>query len=732
MQNNLTAITPGMMLGVYRTMELIGKGGFSEVWSAWDTRLQRMVAVKILPHENIDPDNLLHFNREALIITKLEHPHILPLYDFGEEQAHHFLVMRYLTGGSLSAKLQGGTIPPAEVLRLMTPIALALDYLHANQIVHRDIKSGNILLDVQGSPYLTDFGLAKSLSDETRQMNSGSGTLHFMSPEQLNSEAITTQSDQYSFGILLFQLFTGELPLNGDYVFSMRQAHMGETLPNVTVINPKLPEGLNEPLRRLTALKPEDRPRSLVAAMEQIAVLFKDKADIPAAPPSIVAMPDSREYHKQEAASLLEKALPAWYDGKFTLSLTHFVLLDIFLDELPDLITSDVRSLMLRGAFDEGQKIEKWWDKSTDPERRGACWNALDGNNDAVHLRVLKLVAKAKWQESISSKVFHQISNRLMPVSDFTPIVLEILERALPVQKEWRIEKPELPGVDDGLRQLVLSHSTLSRRAAALIGKTHRLKAAEGLPADLKHAEPLLAILENAGSLPPGYSTSDSIRLALWLGVHQLTRQPLIAFRKYLWAIAGGMFSVALMVYIIYRKLTLVDTVPFLNAIGQGIMFGILYGSGIWLARHISEQLQVAPRWLRVGIGTIAGGLVLAAGFWLYQRLVYDDEILLMVSIPAGLVYVFGFAVSTGLRARLQILAGTAGFVAAFLIPWSVYLNSEGSIRPPFFFDESAPVTAVGMVLAAGILLSALVTGYLWLLPILRKALTAQPATGKV
>jgi hypothetical protein len=401
---------------------------------------------------------------------------------------------------------------------------------------------------------------------------------------------------------------------------------------------------------------------------------------------------------------------------------------------MPDLLTPESRSLMLRGALEANHHIELWWGRSTDAERRRACWNALiehagqDQANDALWLRVLKQVAKSSWREGFPPHILALISERLLPLSEFTPIVLTVLEQALPRRTDWEVtpNDPKADVLDDRLRELAKQHDPLAKRAATLIGVAHRTKAATQLPTEYGAHEPVLTIYEHAGTLPPGYSRLEHMRMSLLLGVRQLTQQPLQAVRDYLGAALGAGLSLALMVYVSYRKLTLVATVPLLNAIGQGIMFGALYGAGIWIARRLSSKLLVAPRWLRLGLAIVAGGLTVALTFWLYQKLVYDDVLEPLVGIPAGFCYVAGFALSVRLSARMQVLAGSAGVVGAFLIAWFAYLQSDYSLRPPFFFDENAPEAAVALALGAGLLLASVVTAQSWLLPFLARRHSAR------
>ena len=205
----------GVVISHYQVIEHIGRGGMADVWSARDQRLNRMVAIKTIAHglsSDVDPVRL--FEREAQTIAQMEHPHILPIYDFGEFEGQLYIVMRYVTGGSLEDVLERGPLPVADALRMGDAISQALDHAHSNKVIHLDLKPPNILLDSNQAPYLADFGLATVLDPEGRAHNPGSGTLLYMAPEQLTAELIDHRADIYSFSIMLFHMFTGQLPFD--------------------------------------------------------------------------------------------------------------------------------------------------------------------------------------------------------------------------------------------------------------------------------------------------------------------------------------------------------------------------------------------------------------------------------------------------------------------------------------------------------------------------------------
>ncbi len=713
-------VSPGHMVGAYRITELIGKGGFSEVWSAWDTHLNRLVAIKLIPRTAADAHNTIQFGREASMVTRLEHPHILPLYDFGETPEFRYLVMRYVTGGSLAQRLEHERLPVQEVLRLMTPIGSTLDYIHQERVVHRDLKPGNILLDAQGLPYLTDFGLAKELTDETRPMHSASGTLTYMPPEQFSGGSMSPSSDMYSFGILLYQLFSGELPYEGKVALGMRQIATQDRMPDITFKNPQLPARLNDYLWQLTDPDSTKRPTSAVEAMKQIAEALQGVSSEggPAVMPGITLALESGAYRQREAESLLQQNLSHWTKDEFTLSLTHFVLLDILLRDLKDLVTPEVRSLMLRGALEYNQQVDHWWKESGDSERQRACWHAVLNGNDAVCTQALSLAVTMPWVQNASDTILNSVGKRLMPPSEFTPIALEFLERSLQPRAEWAPDE-RLQETDDNLKALAMSKSPLATRAGALIGTARRMRAVMALPTRIGQANPILTAYETAGSLPVSIPLVERIRLLLMLAARQLTRNPVQARDQYGWAAAGSALSMGLMVYIVFRSTDLLGNTRVLNTLGLGLLFGLWYAIGIWLARHIGQRLQIAPFWLRTILAVLAGGAVVAFGFYMFQRLVYDDVIEVPVAIFSGLLYVFGFALSVGMPPGLQLILGSAGVAAAYLVPWTDYLNGllaevDIPLRPPFVFDDSDPTLAIWLVIGAALLLGIVTLGYIW------------------
>jgi serine/threonine protein kinase len=256
--NNLV----GKTLGNYQLVELIGQGGMSAVYRAYQPKVGRNVAVKILYRSlALDPTVNARFNREAQVIAHLEHPHIVPLYDFGQEGDIIYLAIRYLDGGTLSDRLRSGELPSlAETARLLTQLAPALDYAHSQGVIHRDIKPSNILFDGRGNPYLADFGIAGLTQAANDITGEGIvGTPYYMSPEQFRGDQIGLYTDLYALGTTIFETITGQPPFQGDSLPELFYKILNQPAARVTDFRPDLPPAINEVLGKALEKDPKAR-----------------------------------------------------------------------------------------------------------------------------------------------------------------------------------------------------------------------------------------------------------------------------------------------------------------------------------------------------------------------------------------------------------------------------------------------------------------------------------------
>ena len=264
----------GRELGEYFVFEKVGSGSMAEVYKALQPSMDRLVAIKLIsPSLSNDSHFVARFRREAKIAATLEHPHILPVIDFGEQDDVLYLVMRYVNGGTLHDLIQKGPLPPPVVLRYITEIGEALDYAHGLRVVHRDIKPKNVLLDAQGNPFIADFGLAKLVGGGaiTGSGMGMIGTPHYMSPEQARAQHVDGRSDLYSLGVVLFQMLTGKVPFDADSTVGIVMKHIGEAVPDVTKFNPDLTSSLNSVLSKTMAKHPADRHQTAHELTEALA-----------------------------------------------------------------------------------------------------------------------------------------------------------------------------------------------------------------------------------------------------------------------------------------------------------------------------------------------------------------------------------------------------------------------------------------------------------------------------
>ena len=396
--------------GQYTIIEHIGRGGMADVWSARDVRLRRMVAVKTIVaglSKDIDPVEL--FKREAHTIAQMEHPHILPIYDFGEFEHNLYIVMRYVTGGSLEDKLRDGAMPPEDVLRMGDAIGQALDYAHSNNVIHLDLKPPNILLDSSGSPYLADFGLATVLDPEGRARNPGSGTLLYMAPEQMMSDIIDHRADIYSFCIMLYHMLTGSLPFDGNIPLSMSQVQRDIGLPNLHDQLAYLPHDLTELLRLGTNEQPKYRPSTHMEIMDQFRNILQPSGisivsapmdtdyQIEADPHNMLTEPydgDILDADLLEAVDIYTRARHDWQggQGRFLLGVTNFILMsDYYQNASMFNLSIDTAGyqVLLRGAIEYDYEIDYWWHQLADEDRRWVCLHALRSGNTPARIRAL-------------------------------------------------------------------------------------------------------------------------------------------------------------------------------------------------------------------------------------------------------------------------------------------------------------------------------------------------------
>ncbi len=264
-------------IGRYQIIEELGRGGMATVFRAFDPRFEREVALKTLPAALLADNHFrARFAREAKTIAQLEHPAIVPVYDFGEDREQPYIVMRLMRGGSLAERLEDGPVPLSQIIEIIDRLADALDVAHGLGIIHRDLKPANILFDQYGNAFLSDFGIAR-LTEASVSLTGSQvlGTPAYMSPEQVQGDgSLDRRSDIYAMGVILFQLLTGAMPYQADTPAKVMMMHLLEPVPDVQTVNPEIPDALNQVVQKALAKQPADR----YTRAPQLAKALRDAA----------------------------------------------------------------------------------------------------------------------------------------------------------------------------------------------------------------------------------------------------------------------------------------------------------------------------------------------------------------------------------------------------------------------------------------------------------------------
>ncbi|MEM7028992.1 MAG: serine/threonine-protein kinase [Chloroflexota bacterium] len=309
----------GRKIGSYQITDSIGKGGMATVYKAYQASMDRHVAIKVLPpHFLQDATFVERFEREARTIAKLEHPHILPVYDYGKtDDGLAYIAMRYIETGTLADLLDESVLFLEESIRIIDQVSDALSYAHQQGVVHRDLKPSNILIDLQGQAFLSDFGLARSTSSDG-SLTGGMivGTPNYMAPEQGQGHQADERSDIYALGVILYEMTTGRRPFHAETPMAVMLKHITDPLPPPRQINAELHPTIEQVLLTTLAKEPEERYQT-VAKMN--AVLKQAIVDIsrPLAPvpPSPTPSPMAQTVQRSPAQTTIMASLSSKPNG---------------------------------------------------------------------------------------------------------------------------------------------------------------------------------------------------------------------------------------------------------------------------------------------------------------------------------------------------------------------------------------------------------------------------------
>lgn len=336
-------ITPGTSIGQYVIEERIGEGGMGSVFKAVQPSIRRTVAIKVLSTGLAGSQGMLdRFRREVDMIAALEHPHILPVYDFGEYEGEPYIVMRYVAGGTLHDRMATGELSRERLMEILEQIAEALDYAHERDIVHRDLKPANVLLDDLGNAYLGDFGLAKTVEGSRDLTETGVilGTPAYMSPEQARGVHLDRRSDIYSLAVLTYEALCGRRPFEGGTPMEYLEQHLTARPRPIAEIDRTLGPEVDDVFQRAMAKDPGRRPESATAFLRAVRLSLAHQqaaagttADVRGLESATAAgrTAPAREVPRRRKESALRWGLPLLLGGGVVIVLVAVLGLGVFL-----------------------------------------------------------------------------------------------------------------------------------------------------------------------------------------------------------------------------------------------------------------------------------------------------------------------------------------------------------------------------------------------------------------
>ena len=685
----------------YELLEQIGAGGEGVVWSGMDLEHNRIVAIKLNELTEFGEQNMNDrmFDKQAEKLLSLRHPHILPIYDYGLTKNIHYLVSPYIPGGSLRELLMVRELAFQDALSFAAEIAAGLDFLHEQNILHRDLKPSNILLDFNRNIYISDFGLARIVSNTTQAVHTGRGTPPYAPPEQLATKAMTRQSDIFSFGVLLFEMFTRHLPWDGEKILGIQQLYSKEELPDPCKINPQLPPDLTKVLRRMTDANPASRPGSAGEALRELCLVFGLE------PPPLRSdrLAGESENREIDARELLKRSLIRWesHGDTVVLNLTNFALIEME-HKKSELVVApmDTQRYFLHSALVFGLDDDYWWGKVEDVALKMDVASSLIGtHDDAITARVVGHLLNdpglISSKEIFSSRIIEALIKTVDLVNDplLSQQILRAVRKLSPQSDEWQTTafSDEL---DRAVAYLAIDDTPQGDEAANLIGQIRSITSVKVVVQNASEERRIPALLEIqkiAGSLPVSVSAKTRLTVSTELILGHFIDRPLSILTVFLMAYFGSALSVGLQNYLVIRIPDYMDAVRISVSLERGLFLGAFFGVGISLIRLIVERFPNSKVLPRLVAATVIGGLIFSIGLFIYDILLVQVDLSGMLFLAGCMLAAFGFALGGLIRPRLlRMLVAAAAVFLALALTWIIHLmllNAGATFRRCFIMS---------------------------------------------
>ena len=705
----------------YVLLECVQVGGEGALWTARNRDNHQIVMMKFVSKPDWNSEET--FDLERSPISGVDHPNIREVFHSGTINEIPFTIMRFYPSGSVQSLIDERMLSVQETLIIAAQITSALDYIHAHRIVHRDLKPTNILIDSQLHVYLTDFGLARQVSDSTRLFHTGHGSAPYSPPEQHVREEITPRSDIYSFGIVLYRLLSGELPWDGKVALAIKQLENNTPLPAEPFHGSGLPEDLIEGLRLLTERDPEKRPKSAVEGFGLIASILDGN---PCEPVSyqvgkdylekflgkISPFSQPYEFELNEARQILERSSDLWTMGNrgFDLTMTEFSFLDSVCSspiQHQIEITDNQHQLMAYGAIKYSVNVRKWWNLVQEPSAKFELVEHVIKHEGpkAIDLclnLILEFDQKLFSEESVFAglilsllEVMKKVSGEIIGANAL--IVLKTLAKP---GEDWH-EGILSDSAVAQLAEIALSGKQYSEEAAKLIATLRLSKAVEIIWKAYKESndpqvlDVLIMINRIAGDVPNFIPWNFRLNLTGYVSLEQLSAHGDNYLRSFLINALGIGIGIGFYVFVSFRMPSIFNTARILSTLGSALLIGPIIGFGLFASDTIVSHLTIIKNGLRMILGVAIGTIFISLGFIGFHTLFLDNPPSGMVIALSSLVIAFG----TSLNAFLSLSAVTRtiiGTLFAGLALWGSGFFLVGTeLTPLLYYNFEEPISTL-------------------------------------